>query len=603
MSARRLTLGCVAVTLACAAARAQAPAAQGEVVRALLGDRPSSELREVVDQYATDRAGMLRRYEVEYSPGRRKRLVEFYTGWRAQLQKSDFAALGAEGRIDFTLLDNRLRYELALLAREEKLFAEAAPYAPFATAIMELQESRRRMEPVNPSVVAKTLSGLATRIDSMRKGIEQAAKKDSAAANGAKDPPRERRIVAFRSAQLLESLGNTLRGWYRYYSGYDPMFTWWVSDPYRKADSTLKLYVKALREKVVGFKENEDPPIIGDPIGSAALKEDLAFELIPYTPEELVAIAEREYAWCEAEMKKASRAMGFGDDWKAALEKVKNTYVEPGKQPDLIRDLAHEAVAFIEQRNLVTVPSLAKEIWRMEMMTPEAQKVSPFFLGGEVIQVSYPTDGMAHEDKLMSLRGNNPHFSRATVHHELIPGHHLQGFMTARYNSHRRAFSTPFWGEGWALYWEMLLWDQGFPATPENRVGMLFWRMHRAARIIFSLRFHLGTMTPQQAIDFLVDRVGHERANATAEVRRSFNGSYPPLYQLAYMIGGLQLRALHAELVGSGRMTNRDFHDAILRGGSMPIEMVRARLMQQPPARDYRPGWRFSEVRISGRVQ
>ena len=84
-----------------------------------------------------------------------------------------------------------------------------------------------------------------------------------------------------------------------------------------------------------------------------------------------------------------------------------------------------------------------------------------------MISVSFPTDGMSHEEKWMSLRGNNIHFSRATVHHELIPGHHLQFFMTDRYNRHRRARSaTPFWAEGWALYWEMLLWDLDFPQSP-----------------------------------------------------------------------------------------------------------------------------------------
>jgi uncharacterized protein (DUF885 family) len=227
------------------------------------------------------------------------------------------------------------------------------------------------------------------------------------------------------------------------------------------------------------------------------------------------------------------------------------------------------------------------------MMSPERQKVNPFFTGGEVISVAFPTDEMEHEDKLMSMRGNNRHFARATVHHELIPGHHLQFFMTSRFNSHRRVFQTPFWVEGWALYWEMLLWDEGFPESPEDRIGMLFWRMHRAARIIFSLRFHLGEMTPDEAIDFLVDRVGHERANATAEVRRSFNGSYPPLYQAAYMLGGLQIRALREELVGSGRMTDREFHDTILQGGQMPIEMVRARLLGEPPPRDFVTSWRF----------
>jgi uncharacterized protein (DUF885 family) len=315
--------------------------------------------------------------------------------------------------------------------------------------------------------------------------------------------------------------------------------------------------------------------------------------MIPYTPEELIAIGEREFAILEAEMLKASREMGFGEDWKAALERVKTLHVAPGDQTEVVRALAFEAIDFIESRNLVTIPPLARDDWRIEMLSPAAQRVSPFFLGGDVIQVAFPTDSMAHEDKLMSMRGNNIHFSRATVHHELIPGHHLQGFMTARYNSHRRAFSTPFWTEGWALWWEMLLWDQGFPRGPEDRVGMLFWRMHRAARIIFSLKFHMGEWTPQQSIDFLVDRVGHERANATAEVRRSFLGTYSPLYQVAYMMGGLQFRALHGELVGPGRMTNQAFHDQILKGGGMPVEMVRAMMTGTTLSRDYQAQWRY----------
>jgi hypothetical protein len=285
--------------------------------------------------------------------------------------------------------------------------------------------------------------------------------------------------------------------------------------------------------------------------------------------------------------------MGLGDDVMAAIEKVKNLYVPPGEQPDLIRDLAREAEDYVEANDLLTVPPLAREVWRMQMMTPERQRVNPFFTGGEVISVSFPTDTMEHADKIMSLRGNNIHFARATVFHELIPGHHLQGFMNQRYNEHRRAFRTPFWGEGWALYWEMLLWDRGFQRSPEDRVGMLFWRMHRASRIMFSLGFHLGRMTPEQCVELLVERGGHEVANAEAEVRRSFNGSYPPLYQLAYMMGGLQFRALHEEMVVSGDMTNRAFHDAVLQGGSMPVEMVRVRIRKERIPRDYTARWKF----------
>lgn len=543
-----------------------------------------SELRDTVALFMSDRGALLRRWTVSYSGARSARLRTFYEEWRTRLRRIDFDRLSQEGRIDHILLDTRLRSELDQLRRDDHLAAEMRPLVPFGPQVTALEERRRSFDPPDGQQVARALTDLAKQVDSLTRAVR--------ARSGA-GIPRAERIVGLRAVAYVGDLQTALRNWHRFYSGYDPQFSWWTADPYRRANDAMTRYTRAIREVVVGQRDGEEEPIIGDPIGADGVKADLEFELVPYTPEELIALAEKEFAWIEAEQRKAAREMGFGDDWRAALEKVKQAFVPPGKQPEMVRDLARYSVKFITDRNLVTVPPLADEVWRMEMMPPRQQLVSPFFLGGEIIQVAYPTDSMQHDDKLMAMRGNNPHFSLATVHHELIPGHHLQGFMTQRHNAYRQAFSTPFWGEGWALWWEMLLWDEGFPPTPEDRMGMLFWRSHRAARIIFSLKFHLGQMTPQEAIDFLVQRVGHERANAEAEVRRSFNGTYSPMYQAAYMLGGLQFRALHTELVKSGRMTNHEFHDAILQGGRMPVEMVRARMTGAPLRRDYRPSWRF----------
>lgn len=562
---------------------------------------PSSPMVDVVSRYLADRGTLLRRYDVPYSNARRTRMREFYSGWRSQLRDLDFDALGREGQLDYLLLDNRLQHELALLEREQREAAEMAPLMPFADSIASLQLARRRLETLDPALAARQLDALEREITRVRLGLERGmrdtagAPRRPATGDTVAAIARPTPVVAFRAMNALEDVRRTLDAWQRFYAGYHPLFTWWTSAPYTRADSTLRAYTKFIRETVVGIRPAQREPIIADFIGAAGLADDLRNEMLPYGPEEMIRIAEREFAWSEGEMKRASREMGFGDDWKAALEEVKTLHVEPGRQTDLARELAHEAVAFLESRELVTVPPLAKEVWRMEMLSPERQRVAPFFLGGEQLLVAFPTAEMSHDEKLMSLRGNNRHFSRAVVHHELIPGHHLQGFMSQRYQEHRRAFATPFHTEGWALYWEMLLWDEGFAGSPEDRVGMLFWRMHRSARIIFSLRAHLGAMTPTEAIAFLVDRVGHERANAEAEVRRSFNGTYPPLYQVAYMLGGLQFRALHAELVQSGRMTNRDFHDAILQGGPMPVELVRARLLGLPLSRDFRATWRFAD--------
>ena len=338
--------------------------------------------------------------------------------------------------------------------------------------------------------------------------------------------------------------------------------------------------------------------IQGRPRGRAGLIQDLTDNLIPYTPEQLIALANKEFAWCEAEMKKASRELGFGDDWKKAIEHTKNTYVPPGGQPRMIMDLLDEAVAYLRAKDLITVPAVAAESQHMIMMTPQQQLTSPFFLGGSQILVSYPTNTMEYDARMQSMRGNNPGFSHATAFHEMIPGHNLVGYLNQRYADYRADLTSggPFYGEGWPLYWELTMYELGFHKTPEQKVGALFWRMHRCARIIFSLNFHMGLWSPQESVDFLVDKVGHERDNATAEVRRSFESpqyANQPLYQAAYLLGGLQLRGLRKQLVDSKIMTNRQFHDEIMRQGNMPMALIRLAVTREKLTRDMDINWKF----------
>jgi uncharacterized protein (DUF885 family) len=579
----------------------------GPAIGAETGDPGPSEMRPIIEYYVVDRSSLQRSYPVASSPARRERFQKFYSDALERIKNLAFDSMSQEGKVDYILFRNHLEHELRQLEIEARQVAEIESLVPFAKTIVDLEEARRRMEPIDSAKVATTLTSLKKQIDDTRKSIEAGLKSADAG------DVRFKKTVAFRAVGAINNLRNNLRNWYAFYNGYDPVFTWWNEEPYKALDQTLGGYSTFLSERIVGLKTEgastataaragragatpragDTSDIVGDPIGREALLSELQFEMIPYTPEELIAFANKEFAWCENEMKRASRELGYGDDWKKALEHVKNLYVEPGKQPEMIRDLALEATKFVDDKDLITVPQLARDTWRMEMMTPERQLVSPFFLGGEVILVSFPTNTMSHEQKMMSMRGNNRHFARATVFHELIPGHHLQGFMNARYKPYRGLFGTPFWSEGGALYWELLFWDMNFPKTPENRIGMLFWHMHRCARIIFSLSFHLEKMTPQECIDFLVDRVGHERDNATAEVRRSFDGSYGPLYQIAYLVGGRQFYALHKELVDSGKMKNRPFHDWIYKENRIPVEMVRALLTNQKLTRDFKSSWRF----------
>lgn len=544
-------------------------------------NEPPSRLRGVIEKFSEDYGSLNRFYTAQTSQNRAARFRTFYADWLNFLNRQNFESLNADEQIDYLLFKNYLAHEIKESDRRAKQLEEMSALLPFAKTISDLEDLRRRLETIDPAKTAALLNELNKMILQTQKGIE------------AGTVPKPKKTVANRAAQTIASLRTTLRNWFNFYNAYDPQFSWWNAEPYKTVDAALGNYQNFVSEKLVGIKADDKVTIIGDPIGREALLQELEYEMIPYTPEELIELAGKEFAWCETEMKKASREMGFGDDWKKALEAVKNKYVEPGKQPELIRNQAYEAIEFLEKNDLVTIPKVARESWRMEMMSPERQLVAPFFLGGETILVSYPTSGMTHEQKMMSMRGNNPHFTHAVTHHELIPGHHLQGFMNKRYRSYRQLFRTPFWTEGWALYWEFLLWDMNFNKTPEDKVGALFWRMHRCARIIFSLSFHLEKMTPQESVDFLVERVGHERENALGEVRRSFAGDYGPLYQIAYMMGGLQFYNLQRDLVGGKKMTNKQFHDAILKEGAIPVEMVRAILTKQKLNKDFKSNWRF----------
>ncbi len=547
-----------------------------------------SDLRVAVVRYLEDKAAIERRYPVLYSPARMARLRDFHAGWRQSLAALDFALLNREGQVDYIALRNRVAFDIDMLSLDERRAAEIAPLLPFGDALRLLQEERFDRQRVVPREAATTLDEVADTLDALIAELGEEAE----AADGLVRRRGVSPVIANRAASQALHLREILADYNAFYDGYDPLYNFWVREPYARVDERLVTYARLVNEHLAGIREGGKPPIIGDPVLEVGLQAHLRIEMIPYTAADLIRIGEREFDWIEARLIETSNAMDYGDDWKAALEHTKSLAPPPGEKPWAIFDIGAYSEKFFEDMDVVTMPPLAREVWRLDMQTPERQLVNPFFTGGEETRVSYPTDGMAHDDKMMSMRGNTPHFNFATVHHELLPGHHMQAFMSDRFNSHRGALNrTPFWGEGWALYWEFQLWDRDFARNDPDRMGMLFWRLHRAARIIFSLNYQLGRWSPQEAVDFLVERVGHERANAEAEVRRTARDA--PLYQIAYMIGALQFRALYDELVTSGRMAEKDYHDAVMLGGRLPVELVRARLIEQPLSPEFRSRWRF----------
>ncbi|MEP1085582.1 MAG: DUF885 family protein, partial [Algoriphagus sp.] len=400
----------------------------------------ATEIEKTIQTYQADYSALRRLYTNSLSMEYFTRIQHFNQEYLRELGKMDYNSLDEDDKIDYVLFRNYLDKELAELAIDKAYFSEIANVLTFLKPLEVFYQGRRRAKKPDSQLLAAEWDEVSRQVDNQLKELASTPKYNSWQ-------------KADLAASAVEAMNRTTGEAYSYYFDFDPMFTWWMPEPWKKLDASMKAYAKALREHYTNSVKDDGSGIIGRPIGREALEKQLAFEMIAYSPEELIAEAEKQFAWSEKEMLKASNELGFGDDWKAALELVKEEYLPAGDWPAEVIRLAEEATEYVESNDLVTIPPLAKETWRTVMLSAQRQRISPFFLGGETIQIAYPTSEMSHEDKMMSLRGNNPHFSRAVVHHELIPGHHLQQFMNQRNMVHRRMFGTPFWTEGWALYW------------------------------------------------------------------------------------------------------------------------------------------------------
>ncbi len=322
----------------------------------------------MIERFSADEGSLDRTYPVSISPARVARIERFYSDTLAGLTELDFDGLSHQDQVDYLLLKNLVISDQHQLAIRKKQIDEMLPLLPYAKTIEDLMETKRLMQRPDAEKDAAALTEMVRQIKATQEKLDPKAKDGAPVQKPKVDP-----VVANRAVNATDELIDNLHKWFGQYNGYDPAFSWWVNQPYKDADEALAKYKDFLKEKLIGIKPDDKTTIIGDPVGRDALMNELSDNMISYTPEELIAIAQTEYDWCVGEMLKASREMGFGDNWHAAVEKVKQMHVAPGEQPELIRKLVVEGSDFVKQNQLVTVPPLADETWLMIMMTPKRQ--------------------------------------------------------------------------------------------------------------------------------------------------------------------------------------------------------------------------------------
>jgi hypothetical protein len=208
---------------------------------------------------------------------RHDRLRSFYGEWEETLDRTDYDGLNLQGKIDYQLLLNRLRYEVRRLDLDRESYQEALAPLPFLPALIGLHETRRTLDPVNPREAARVLNEVTASIHEIRRSLEAGLSREGN--TGLVSP-----VVARRAVVRTGEIQRAISEWFAFYHGFDPLFTWWVSQPYETFQRALAGYVAFLRDGVAGIEEGTEGDIIGDPIGEAALLLDLEAELIPYTP-------------------------------------------------------------------------------------------------------------------------------------------------------------------------------------------------------------------------------------------------------------------------------------------------------------------------------
>jgi uncharacterized protein (DUF885 family) len=266
-------------------------------------------------------------------------------------------------------------------------------------------------------------------------------------------------------------------------------------------------------------------------------------------------------------------------DEATVIDRVKSDH--PATFDDALeeyRTATSRARAHLVERGIVTVP----DDERLEIIaTPDyLRNVIPFAAYFEPPKFDASPSGIyvvtpSVDDDPGAMREHNRSSMSNTSVHEAYPGHHLQLSVANRHPSLVRLMTdAPEFVEGWGMYSEQMMREQGFDDAPRFWLNLYTDAIWRACRIVLDIRMHRGEVSAAEATRFLVEQTSFEEANARAEVDRY---TYTPTYQLSYLLGKvllLQLREDERRRLGDS-FSLRVFHDTLLRNGSLPIRYHR----------------------------
>jgi uncharacterized protein (DUF885 family) len=284
-----------------------------------------------------------------------------------------------------------------------------------------------------------------------------------------------------------------------------------------------------------------------------------------------------------------ARRMDPSRTWAQIVDRTKDNHPSAAGLLDFYRSEMLRARNFVASRGLA--PMLDGE--RLDVVetpvferstTPYAAYMPPAPFEKDQRGLFYvtPVDASASQEKQRDqLRGHNRSGAVIVALHEGYPGHHLQFVHANRSPSRlRRIVHNAATIEGWALYCEQMMREQGFYGDPETLLMQLRDTLWRACRVVVDVSLHTGGMTFDRAVEFMVKEANLERANAEAEVKRY---AMTPTQPLSYVVGKSEIMKLRHRCKRKARRAFRlaDFHADFLKISNLPIKLIAQHLLSK----------------------
>ncbi|MBI3268712.1 MAG: DUF885 domain-containing protein [Planctomycetes bacterium] len=331
----------------------------------------------------------------------------------------------------------------------------------------------------------------------------------------------------------------------------------------------------------------EGLPRCGRRPNGVSAREDAAYRLrwdygVEATPEELLDQGYKLYDETQRELARLAETIAPGRTWRALIDTMKEEHPAPEDLLAAADREMHRALAFVRERDLVSVPDYALNIstrWGDPKSDTPFGHYQPPDAADPRLQGSYVViplgSHLAAEERAQWLRGNNIYWIRVVSLHEAIPGHHLQ-FAIALHNGSRvqKLFYNTSFVEGWGLYCEEMMFRNGYNADAKTRLSQLKMRLWRAARVVIDVGSQLGLLSKEEALGLLANGVGIEPALSRYEVGRYLGN---PLYYSGYVVGEREIERLRRAWMGrpGPAGSEKEFHDRLLRCGPVPFATIR----------------------------